>query len=265
MGLLQRLDQSPVFHVLLRGLRLKELAGLVLRRCPLTKTLPGSGVRYRCRYLETFIGADEIFHRNLYTTAIDPKNVTTFADLGCNVGLFAALLAHLTGRRNLQGIMIDANAEMVDETRWILSANQMDRVVAVHGLAGAAKASETAEFYLSTSNLGSSQFPVDEPGKSKKSDWKKVVVPRINLESLWLAQLGDVRCNVLKVDIEGSENDFFRSEEAFLRRVDRIVLEWHKWVVSGETVHSTLQQQGFQLVKVIDENDSIGVAWYRKN
>jgi FkbM family methyltransferase len=265
MTLAQRLDGIPGFHHLIRLLRVRQVVGFFLKLVPLVKTLPGSGVKYRRRYLETFFLADEFFTRNAYSKVIDPKATRTFVDLGCNAGLFAALLAHETGRRDLKGLMIDANPEMVEESSWLLKTNQLTGIKVLHGLVGASKAgTDKAEFFILPSNLGSSQFPVYEPGKPPKGDWTKVTVSNIDLEQAWVAHVGDVRCDLLKVDIEGSEKHLFRNEAAFMRRVDRVVLEWHKWIVSRGEVEQDLHAAGLKLVEVLQEEETSGIAWYQR-
>ena len=265
MTLAQRLDRVPGFHHLVRFLRVRQLVGWWLRHFPSEKSLPGSGVRYRRRYLETFFLADEFFTRNAYSRVIDKQDTATFADLGCNAGLFAALLAHETVRRDIRGLMIDANPEMAAESQWLLTANQLGGVRVINGLVGASKTGlDRVEFFILPSNLGSSQFPIYEPGKPPKGDWTKVEVPNIDLEQAWLASLGDIRCNVLKVDIEGSEKHLFKNEAVFLRRVDRVVVEWHKWIVSRAELEVDLFAAGFQLVEVIQEEDTSGIAWYQR-
>jgi FkbM family methyltransferase len=258
------LDTLPAFHVVVRALRLRQLAGWLLRLAPRERTLPGSGARYRCRYLETILLADELFHRNVYRKAIDSAGVKTFVDLGCNVGLFPVLLTEMTGRRDLQGLLIDANPEMIQEAAWHVKANQLDRVIPVFGLAGAAHAGQTVDFYLLPSNLGSSQFPVYEPGKPRKGAWKKITVPCVDVETLWREHFGDVRCDLLKIDIEGSEKTFLQTDQQFLRRVDSIILEWHKWIVSRAEVETMLGERGFRLVEVLEELPQTGIAWYKR-
>ncbi len=265
MTLAQRLDGIPGFHHLIRLLRVRQVVGFFLKLFPLVKTLPGSGVRYRRRYLETFFLADEFFTRNAYSKVIDPRSTQTFADLGCNAGLFAALLAHETGRRDLKGLMIDANPEMVEESKWLLKANGLQKIAVLHALVGASKSgTNEAEFFILPSNLGSSQFPVYEPGKPPKGDWTKVTVANVDLEKAWMERVGDTRCHLLKVDIEGSEKYLFRNEPAFMKRVDRVVLEWHKWIVSQEEVEQDLRDAGFERVEVLQEEDTSGIAWYRR-
>src|ERR1043165_9354863 len=93
---LQFLDTLPAFHIVVRALRVRQMAGMLLRAFPRVRSLPKSGAKYRCRYLETILLSDEIFNRNVYLKAIDAAKVKTFVDLGCNVGLFPLLLADLT-------------------------------------------------------------------------------------------------------------------------------------------------------------------------
>jgi FkbM family methyltransferase len=264
MSFLQKLDKLPAFHHVVRWLGLRQLAGLVLRLFPRVRSLPNTGARYRCRYLETILLADEIFHRNVYLKAIDQAQVTNFADLGCNVGLFAVLLADLTRRRDLQGLMVDANPDMIAEAQWHVTTNGLARVFPVHGLAGAEKIGGQSDFYLLPSNLGSSQYPIYEPGKPPKGKWTKVTVPQISLEEHWQRHFGEQRCHVLKIDIEGSEKKLLDTDRPFLRRVDTLILEWHKWIVSRQEIDALLEPQGFSLVEILEELETSGIAWYQR-
>ncbi len=265
MNPLQFLDKIPAFHHVVRWLRLRLLAAWLLGRFPRQRTLPESGARYRIRYLETMLLSEEIFKRNVYLKAIDTAKVTNFVDLGSNVGLFAVLLAHLTKRRDLRGLMVDANPAMVEETRWNLTANQLTQVHPLYGLVGSESGQDSAEFYILPSNLGSSQFPVYEPGKPPKGDWQKTAVPCIHLESAWQKRFGDARCHVIKIDIEGSEKTLFHTDREFFQRVDTIILEWHKWIVPRETLDATLREQGFKLVEILEDLDTSGIAWYARD
>jgi FkbM family methyltransferase len=258
------LDSLPAFHIVVRTLRLRQMAGMLLRAAPRVKALPKSGAKYRCRYLETILLADELFNRTVYLKSINPATVKTFVDLGCNVGLFPVLLTEMTGRRDMKGLLIDANPDMIQEATWHVKTNKLDGVVPVFGLAGAANAGQTVDFYLLPSNLGSSQFPVYEPGKPQKGAWKKVTVPCVDVETLWVKNFGDIRCDILKIDIEGSEKTFLQTDKQFLKRVDTVILEWHKWIVSRQEVEIMLTEQGFVLAEVLEELPQTGIAWYKR-
>src|SRR5687768_7822911 len=90
------LSRSAFARRLVTGLRLHRLANAWLRRVPLVKRLPGSGIKYRATRIESIPLAQEMFEKGaLYDAALLPANFTTFADLGCNVGYFTCWLAHL--------------------------------------------------------------------------------------------------------------------------------------------------------------------------
>ena len=82
---------------------------------------------------------------------------------------------------------------------------------------------------------------------------------------MWLKNFGDVRCDILKIDIEGSEKTFLQTDKKFLQRVDSIILEWHKWIVSRAEVERMLSEQGFKLAQVLEELGQTGIAWYQRS
>jgi len=94
--LISWLSRSAWLRRAVQRLRLHDLGNAWLRRFPLTKRLPGSGVIYRATRLESIPLAVEMFEKGkLYDAALLPAGFTTFADLGCNVGYFTCWLAHL--------------------------------------------------------------------------------------------------------------------------------------------------------------------------
>ena len=79
-----------------KALRLHHLANAWLRRFPLVKKLPSSGVIYRASRVESIGLAVEMFDEgNLYSADFLPDHLETFADVGSNVGYFTCWLAHL--------------------------------------------------------------------------------------------------------------------------------------------------------------------------
>src|SRR5215212_4812382 len=131
------LSRSAAARRIATGLRLHKLANAWLRRFPAIKQLPGSGIRYRATRVESIPLAQEMFDKGaLYDAALLPKNFTTFADLGCNVGYFTCWLAHLADGRKIKGLMLDANPDAVVEARWHAEANGMNEVAGLHGIVG---------------------------------------------------------------------------------------------------------------------------------
>ena len=72
-------------------------------------------------------------------------------------------------------------------------------------------------------------------------------MPCVEVEENWYKYFGDTPCDLLKVDIEGSEMDFLRNETGFLGRVRTIFIEWHKRQVSFEDLEEFLSSQNFLL------------------
>jgi hypothetical protein len=87
----------------------------------------------------------------------------------------------------------------------------------------------------------------------------------VKVEENWVKFFGDIPCELLKIDIEGSEMDFFRNEAVFLNRVQTILLEWHKWRVSLAELQTYLGEKGFTLKSILHEDAGLGTAiFYRK-
>jgi len=263
--LITRLSRSATLRRGVQLLHLNTLGNAWLRRFPLVKRLPESGVIYRAIRLESIPLSVEMFDKgNLYDANLLPQNFVTFADLGCNVGYFTCWLAHLARGRKLRGLMIDANPEAVKEAKWHAEANNMPEVFGIHGIVGEGVKGGFAEFYLYESNICSTSHLPDVEKMNLKGKWEKIRVPCVSLEDHWREHFGDTRCHVLKIDVEGSEMKFLKAEENFLRLCDSLLVEWHKWTVSLEELRPFLQNHGFTYLKTLEENDQMGTAYFQR-
>lgn len=263
--LLFRLSQSAFARNAARILRLTKVANAWLRRFPVVKRLPGSGIVYRASRLESIPLAVEMFERNLYDATLLPKQFSTFADLGCNVGYFTCWLAHLAQARTIKGLMIDANPSAVDEARWHAQANGWTDVNALNGILGERSDTGFVDFYLYESNICSTSSVEQMQSLGLKGEWKKIQVPCLSLSAEWRKRYQSERCNLLKIDIEGSEMTFLEMEADFLALVDAILIEWHKWRVNLKEIASFLQPRGFSLSKILDEGAEMGTAFFARS
>lgn len=263
-NIIASVSRSAFARQVVRGLRLHKLGNAWLRRFPKIKRLPG-GIVWRASRMESFALAHEMFEKgNLYDPALLPANFTTFADLGCNVGYFTCWLADQAKGRKLNGVMMDANPDAVAEANWHAQANHLDQVFGIHGILGEDSPSGQVDFYLYESNICSTSQLSDLERMGLKGNWTKISVPCISLEAKWRQQHGDARCNILKVDIEGSELNFLKKESSFLRQVDTIIVEWHKWRVTLDELKAYLESQGFRLIKIIEEAEQMGTACFAR-
>jgi FkbM family methyltransferase len=262
--LLATLSRSAVLRRTVRSLRLHTVCNAWLGRFPRTRRLPGSGVVYRASRIESIPLAYEMLEKgSLYDATLLPAGLSTFADLGCNVGYFTCWLAHLARGRPLRGLMVDANPETVREACWHAQANGLTEVFGLHGILGETSPTGAAEFNVYESNICSTSHLPDLERMGLKGGWTSISVPCLSLEAEWRKRFGDTRCQLLKVDIEGSEMTFLKAEQSFLRLVDSVLLEWHKWRVSLEEVKDFLAVHGFAYVKTLEETQDMGTAFFR--
>jgi hypothetical protein len=140
----------------------------------------------------------------------------------------------------------------------------LPEVFGIHGIAGEGKVGDFAEFFLYESNICSTSHMPDVEKMALKGKWEKIHVPCVSIEEHWRKHFGETRCNVLKIDIEGSELNFLKAETGFLARCDSVLVEWHKWTVSLDELKQFLAQHGFAYVKTVEENDQMGTAFFRR-
>jgi FkbM family methyltransferase len=263
-NLIFRLIGSKNVRTAIKILRLHLLGNWWLRHFPVVRTLLGSGIRYRARRLDSLALAVEMFESDTVYSASDlPPNIRTFADLGCNVGYFTCWLCDHFKLRQVKGLMVDANADAVEDARWQVAANNFSDVHVLHGLVGTGRKDGDATFYLHAANVSSSAVP-SEDALRQAFTWTQVQVPCLSVEESWQSLIGDAPCDLLKVDIEGSEMDFFRAEPAFLKRVRTIVVEWHKWQVSFAEMEKLLAGQSFALKSIVREDPKYGTAVFSR-
>ena len=250
---------------LVQTLRLHKLANFALKIFPLRKRLP-SGVVYRSARIESIPLAVEMFEKGLtYDRAALKPDIETFIDLGCNVGYFTILLADLVKGKPLAGLMVDANPDVIGEAQWHVRANpQLKDVFPYLGLVGADPSKSEGDFYVYTSNICSSRDPEASRNHNLPGKWNRMKIPCINVQKLWESHFGKRRCNLLKIDVEGAEFDFFRHERSFLGQVDTILLEWHKGSVALDQIKEFLTPLGFHLSRIFEEDANLGTCLFER-
>ena len=126
------------------------------------------------------------------------------------------------------------------------------------------KGNGEASFFLHTSNICSAAIPPDTNPDSSAT-WTQVTVPCVNFTENWRKHFGNESCDLLKIDIEGSELDFLRNEAPFLKSVQTILIEWHKWRVSLNELKTFLTTNDFSLKTILHEDAERGTAVFAKN
>lgn len=261
--LILRLAGSETIRKIVKFVRLHTLANGWLHCFPVINILSRSGIRYRARRVESLGLSVEMFDRqNLYSVADLPSDIRSFADVGCNVGYFTCWLCGRMNNRQLSGLMVDANAAAIREAQWHIDANKFSNIYALHGLAGGKSKEGFADFFLHVANVCSTATPPSDAKLERRDTWRRIQVPCVDFNRNWCFRFDDMHCDLLKVDIEGAEMDFFRNEIQFLQRTKAILCEWHKWRVSLQEVESFLSGQGFKLKRILQENAQLGTALF---
>jgi FkbM family methyltransferase len=171
-----------------------------------------------------FGGAREIYCRQVYfpTPAFALSPGTTVMDLGANVGLFS-ILGALVG---CKVIAVEAQSGFVRELSDLASSLGVARgIVVEHALVG----SGTGLFSESSALVSASHFQGSTP-------------PLVSMTDL-LAKHHVDQIDFLKVDIEGSEFDLFRSGDQWLRQIRRIAMEVHPSFGSVSELKATIESQ----------------------
>jgi FkbM family methyltransferase len=259
---MSRLQLRPEFHRAIKALKLVELASKLLAIRPIRRSLPG-GSRYRVRYGESLLMADEIFQRHVYQDPFIDRTVKTFVDLGSNVGYFTCYAADRIGR-DAVGLSVDANPKMADETKWHIEQNGWSRVKGLWAVVGYPNDMGEAPFFLNPSNISGSATVLN-PNIPAKGEQTEITVPTIDLNKAWRDHAGDAPVDVLKVDVEGFEVKVLETIPELLKRTNAVVLEWHKWVTPREPVDEVLARAGLRFVKVVTEDPHCGVAFYERS
>jgi FkbM family methyltransferase len=259
-----KLSRSTIVRKTVKFLRLHLLANWWLHRFPVVKTMPGSGIRYRARRVESLgLSVEMLDEGTLYPAANMLGGIRTFADLGCNAGYFTCWLCHQLKSTQLKGLMVDAHTDAIEDARWHVAANNLRDVHVLHGLVGTRGNGGQADFFMHASSVVSTATPPDI-SSSEANTWTQIQVPCIGVEENWTKHFGNEPCDLLKIDIEGSEMDFFRNEPGFLQRVQTILIEWHKERVSRGELEKFLSQQGFSPKSILHENAVVGTAIFSR-
>jgi len=262
----------PYPQWLLKALRVVPAVNALLGIVAPTRTLPGSGMTYRLRFVDSWILSKSVFGQSegeYYNKQFisDISNITAVVDLGCNVGFFCLWVEHLrrcapAQSAELVGLAVDGNEAVLAEMKRNLELNGMRGIELFHGLAGGKKEG-SADFIYAQSTISSSGVAERRPASMIGVTVRQV--PFIDVAELWDERFGARRIDLLKIDIEGFEIDFIRANPDFMARVDRLFIEWHKPQIQVQDVRTVLGE-GAWTIEILSEDSRFGVAYaWRRN
>lgn len=262
-GIIYRLSKFPIVHHTVSRLGVYQLANGLLERFPLIRKLPSGRMQIRINSIAGFALAEEMFSGQGYREAIALREVRTFVDLGCNIGWFPCFLGEIQGGNEFGGLMFDADPRVIPHARWHLDANALTNCDVIHGVVGVGEEATETSFFINPASTQSAlkafgdkhPFPI-------KGRVQEARVPVFSVKREWEKRHGATTpVDLLKIDIEGAELDFLRSEIDFIKKSVRIIVcEWHNWHVSLQQVEEFMIPHGFALVSVTEQDENGGVV-----
>jgi FkbM family methyltransferase len=172
-----------------------------------------------------FSGAREMYCRQVYfpSAEFELRAGTVVMDLGANTGLFSVL----AGRVGCRVIAVEAQRGFVRELKELALVLGVAPQISVENVLIGAR---TGTLSKSSALVSASHF-------------EGFVPPSMSMDDLLSKHQVD-QLDFLKVDIEGSEFDLFRTGAEWLIKVNRIAMEVHPEFGSAAELQATLESSG---------------------
>jgi FkbM family methyltransferase len=241
------------------------------QRAPLEWTLR-SGLQVRVESLADWIVYNEIFVDEEYDAplraalaAASRQGRLNVLDIGANVGFFSLRLVDLLLRDSqregaaapaLRAVLVEGSPAVhaTLSERLALNTRLMPGVAAHHGLAGRRDGAATMfQHHFHAANS------VNNPVMQQHG--RGVSVPFLDIETLCA---GMPRIDLMKCDIEGSEQVFLEHYPALLARVDAAVFELHPQLCDVPRCRALLAEAGLQPAGVLREQTDQSVEVFRR-
>lgn len=238
---------------------------VLLRRCQLSWCLP-SGIRISIESMADWSVYNEVFVDGSYDEAIsdafrsDKNGSTSILDLGANVGFFTLRALDLHRRLHIRSRcriwQVEAQPQTFKILRQRLLQQELDQPVEeVHSVLGAAGKREGFAFIKENTchaMAGLNRNGVENGSRVEFVDLEKLV-ERVD------------RIDLLKCDIEGSEEMLLEEFAALLARVDRLVIEIHLSECDYSRCLSMIERAGLTRRKVIMETEFLSLEYFTRD
>ena len=221
-----------------------------------------SGLRVTINNDTDFVVFQEIFINKEYETAINSflsqdLNDPLILDLGANVGYFSLRISDELLLKNVDKFSCYCIEASVNNFNTLLKRIDQpllkDKISAVCGLAGFKNGSS----YLSTNTVHFGYGVTTQKLKGEE-------VKYINIDEL--IGDGNRQVDLLKCDIEGSEEDFLSSYPSLLQRTQMAVIEFHHDAINFDKCSEYLSNAGLLYVATLnsDPRYNTSVRFYQK-
>ena len=156
---------------------------------------------------------------NIYSIFdIDINSINNYVDIGSNYGMSSISFIE----RDIKTYMVEADINNVDILNLMWDRNSKIKIInkAISSIDG------EIDFYVSDDSVVSSLYGEDVSGYNLNRS--KIVVESITPNKLIEKYIEEDEIDLMKIDIEGAEYDFFENiSDENLKKVKRLVIEFH--------------------------------------
>lgn len=190
----------------------------------------GSNVTYRLNRgdIQT---VREVWIDETYRLPVPLEGIDTVVDLGANIGLSSIYLAGRSGCKRVLAVEPDADNLRLAKANFAANATPAELVPAAvgpddgHGLFSPAHEANLG-------HIGDSGVPVEV----------------VSMASLLSRLPEGAMADLVKLDIEGGEQQLLDGDRSWLRRVRALMVEFHPEVVEMERLIEVIRGEGFRFI-----------------
>ena len=143
-------------------------------------------------------------------------------------------------------IAVEPNILAYNQLKRNIKLNKLKNVILVNKALSGKKGKMHFEFTEVVNSVGGVDIRILERKWLREKMIKKKTVDSIILEDLFKRyKIKDI--DILKLDIQGKELEVIKSSERLLKKVKKIVVEWHSSIIKNE-VKKCLNKFGFDLI-----------------
>ncbi|MFM5985593.1 MAG: FkbM family methyltransferase, partial [Sphaerospermopsis kisseleviana] len=192
----------------------------------------------------------EIFLEDEYKRVFEIINLPSrWLDLGCHYGFFSLYTAGLhakVGQVAFQALLVDADSRVRHGVDSLIRLNRLDSCFMFHH--GAIASGSGQVRFLEQDVMSSSLTGMTE--HFSHPSMREVPIA----DESAITALMPPPYDLVKIDVEGGEYDFFSSYDQVLAGTANIVVEWHSWHRGGggmQQIIDLAEARGFRLLKEI--------------
>jgi FkbM family methyltransferase len=169
------------------------------------------------------------------------KGFKHIVDLGANLGLFMLYACHVLCKKGNEDFSILCVEPVRENLTWleksVLRNHLEEKVQVVNGAVHETRTGTIDIFYYPGSHVTGSV--------NEKKHRRNLQVPIINLFSF----IEDQEIDILKIDIEGSEESFLKGNAEIMELTNVLIVEFHLDRIDYEYCRKTIENGGLKFVQ----------------